>query len=636
MSIRNITLFGNKTLGPYKLSDIFNPDVDGTDPAAAGKIVPAVYSQVIDDIHGKKNKLYTVIAVDESTFKSTLIPSAFIATTDDEERIVSYGNDIYMLYYIEASGRLIVDNKLTFFGDQGVKYQLLKINADGSTTVVSKYTSDPVGGGVPVVDTIDLVASEVSYVKKCPNCYTDVTLAQGQQIYLNILDSTDIVVAAVALIVKEASGILEAVNNPIINLTVTANQMDGDDIILYVNQNKDDLEFEVRVVYADATEEVVTIDSITTYLYGFSEINSNISNATYTLLFKKYLPSSDYKVNYVACTKLVKIITPEIPYGLAKISPIPIWNETTKVWDLKLLAYYADRITNPEYMVGVSVGTYSGSVFDTSQNITINTTHENPSGIDESYTQSFSIKLNNPNKVIFDSIEYTFTSGTGTSRVWTNSSNPSSIKTISFSANRWIQKTNNTSVFQSSTTTASSNPWNAGLSWQEISTGTVTAKTCTIDTFVLQNPASVNWLLGPIPNTSNIFYGNNSVNFKRPRIYYGTRPGSTGSVYHIPSSIFGTSSTSMLNVINNFYTNANPPRRSTEAFAPTPTHFVIKDSSTLAALTSTPIAIANWNSDLAMIAGYTGKTVIVEFLVEDDGDYLVIYGVPVEVVSASI
>ena len=203
MSDRKIILFGNKTLGIYKLSNIFNPDVDGTDPTAAGKIVPALYSQVIDDINGKKNKLYTVIAVDETTYKSILIPSSFIANTDNEERVVSYGNDIYMLYYIEASGRLIIDNKLTFFGEHGVKYQLVRVNSDGTTTVINKYATDPSGGGIPITETIDLEVSEISGSKKCPNCYTDLTLTEGNQIYLYIYDITDTVVAMISLITKK-------------------------------------------------------------------------------------------------------------------------------------------------------------------------------------------------------------------------------------------------------------------------------------------------------------------------------------------------------------------------------------------------------------------------------------------------
>lgn len=631
MSERKITLFGNKTLGPYRLSEIYDPDADGSNPEASGKVVPALYSQIVDDIHGRKNKIYTVIAVDQNTFKSTMIPSSILPTGDDE-RIVSYGNDIYMLYYVATSGRLIVDSKLSFFGSQAVKYQIIRVNTDGSATVISKYSDEP-GSGAPVVSTIELEMVGGTNVRTCPNCYTDLNMSQGELVYLRLLDESDTMVASVALITHSAEGIMAPLSNPVIDLLVTANQMnDVGDIILYHNQNKKDLVFIVKLKYADLSEQEITIDNQTSYVYGMDEIETSISGSSYQVLFKKYLPSSDYAVNYVATTRMVRIVTAE-PYGIAKISIIPAWDPVNKAWSVKHLAYYADKITTPAYITPAVTG-HVGNVFDVRQNLVLETTHENPSGVDEQYVQNPGIKYISPPTIVFNDETYALASGSsGSARVWAS---PTSNKSISYSTitNRWELRQGSNILYRS---TNSPNPWDKNVKWYNHTTGAEVGYVIDISADVQHNPLFNNWVIYAGSLSSDVMYGNSSSIHIRPRIYYGTRSGSSGNVYHIPSSLFGTSSTSMDQVLNNFYVSASPPKAPHEAFPSTPTHFRIRSSDTLAALMS-PMAIADWNDDLPIASGntYSGKTVIVEFLSLESGVYKILYGVPVEVVPRSI
>jgi len=633
MSERKITLFGNKTLGPYRLSEIYDPDADGADPEAAGKIVPAMYSQIVDDIHGRKNKIYTVIAVDQNTFKSTLIPSSMIPT-GDEERVVSYGNDVYMLYYVAASGRLIIDSKLSFFGSQAVKYQIIRVNPNGSTTVISKYASQP-GGGTPIVDTIDLEIAGGTNVRTCPNCYTDLNMSQGELVYLRLLDGANVLVASIALIAHNAAGLMTSLRNPVTALLVTANQMnDAGDIILYRNQDKDDLVFTVKLKYADLSEQVITIDNQTSYVYGMGEIESAIPGSTHELLFKKYLPTSDYSVNYVAASKMVRIVTAE-PYGIAKISIIPSWDSTNKVWTVKYLAYYADKTKTPAYITPTVTG-HAGNEFDIGQSLVLKTTHENPSGVDETYVQNSGIKYISPPTMEFAGEIYTLTTegGGGNTRVWASLT---STKTISYAldASRWVCKQGTITIYRS---TNSPNPWDKNVKWYNHTTGAEVGYVIDISTDVRNNPMFNNWVIYDTGGLSkSVMYGNSSSIHTRPRIYYGTRSGSSGNVYHIPASLFGTLSTSMEHVLNNFYVSANPPKTTHEAFPLTPTHFRIRNADTLTALMS-PMAMEDWNNDLPIASGntYSGKTVIVEFLSLESGVYKILYGVPVEVVSRSI
>lgn len=641
MSDQNVILFSNKTLGPYPLSSIFDPEVDGNDPnLAAGKIVPAVSSQVVDDIHGSKNRLYTVIAVDENTFKSTLIPTKIVTTAGDDERIVSYGNDVYMLYYISSTRRLIVDNKLTFFGAHGVKYQLVKINADGSTTVISKYASDP-AEGADEVSTIDLEVSPVNQSKKCPDCYTDIDLIEKDQIYLFIYDETDTTVAVVSLVTKEASGVIDTTGKVVLSLDVTANQTDdAGNIILYLNQNKSDLVFTLTLQYSDSTSETIEVDNITTHMYGFENVKSSVANVMFPVLFKKYLPTSSLTVNYVSCLKYVKIVFSGA-YGIAKLSPIPVWDDVTCTWSLKLLRYHSVRTTNPEYIVPTVTG-FDPNKFDVEQSILLTTTHVNPSNVNEAYRQRILLNLISPRKLVFDGDTYTFTRGTGNTRVWTNTTTPGVVKTITYNINgqQWEQRTGTTlNYYMTRNVDDIHNPWDRSHKWRTAGSSQ-SSKHCNVTLHITTDPDAVNWTIAPSPNTNNIKYGDNVAPYIRPKIYYGTRAGSTGHVYFIPASLFGTSSTSGLNMTNNFYSNAAPPKLPLEAFPTVPTHFTIRDSVTLAVKLATPIAMANWNDDLPIAAdsSYTNKTVIVEFLKynTETSNYDIIYGVPVEVVSKSV
>ena len=632
MTERKIILFGNKTTGIYRLSEIFDPYVDGTDPVAAGKIVPALYSQVIDDVNYRKNKLFTVIALDETTFKATLIPTEVI-DYGDQERVVSYGNDIYMLYYDTVNHKLIVDDKLTFFGEQGVKYQIIRINTDGTTTVISKYATTPL---TTVVSTIPLSIDPINNSKKCGVCYTDLSLDEGDHLRLIILDTNDIAVANVMLVAKEAFGVTEPNPNPIVGLTVSANQMlESGNIALYRGQNKNSLVFTISTKLADDTTIPEVIDNITSHAYGIEEVESTVVGAKYNLLFKKYLTSPDYAVNYVYCTKELEIIAAPA-YGIAKISVIPVWSTSTKTWTLSYLAYKQTRDDTTAYIAVTSTPTFNGTKFDTTQTIVLKANHDNPFGVTELFEQKYTIRLNSPRSIVFNSLTYTYVSGTGNSRIWRNiTSNVTRTISYNTSLSRWEQRNGSLVEYYS---TASGNPWNNGVSWKN-SSGTGVAYICDVNTAILQDTTYSNWTIGPDPAVGSLTYGDITKSNIRPKIYYSRKTGTSGYVYNIPASKFGTGNVGLTNFLNNFYYNAYPPTILDEVVAPKPTHFTIRARTTLAALLGAPIAIEDWNSNLTLNEGssgsHSGTTVIVEFLLEHDGVYDSLYGVPVEVITTT-
>ena len=257
MSTTRSVLFGERAAGVYLRTDIYDPDVDGTSPSASGKIVPAVGSLVIDNTVGLHNQQYTVTAVNQETYKSTMIPSTFVVdSTAQVDRVLSYGNDLFMLYIsaqtLTISGsninlrRLIVDNKLCLFGNHAATYQLVKIGDNGQETVISrKYMQgskqlDVISGTVDgstitaAGTAISMLKTGVDGIRKCDGCYTDAIIEEGDLIRCDIYTAAGMLITQVNLVAKQAHLLNETVStsNPITHITIEGNQMQGSNLML--------------------------------------------------------------------------------------------------------------------------------------------------------------------------------------------------------------------------------------------------------------------------------------------------------------------------------------------------------------------------------------------------------------------
>ena len=410
-----ISIYGEDQARVYPLTRIYDPDVDGKDPSASGKIVPEVCSQIVDDTTGLHNQLYTVTAVDPETYKVTMVPTAIVMTEDGQpDRILSYGNDIYMLYYAtvaitDSTGaiirltRLVIDNKLAFFGQHGAQYELIRTASDGTTTIVSQHfdtTNTPTGTRVPVVETA------VPGVRKCVNCYSYATFEDGEQIELRIYDAAGILIAIVQLITKKALILAELDDgvNPITGFDIVANQMQDGDIILYTNQNKDELALYPQITYADGTTQVVSIDGVSGFLYGLEDVSTLYPGASYILTAKYYItddvPSTIAEgegVRYLACTKTVRVVNTS-KYSISKISVIPVWQSNLNNYRLELFAYKENRRGFTLMSKTATVDNFTPNLFEERQVINIHTTQTPDSGVEEPYEQELSIELRDPNE----------------------------------------------------------------------------------------------------------------------------------------------------------------------------------------------------------------------------------------------
>lgn len=133
--------------------------------------------------------------------------------------------------------------------------------------------------------------------------------------------------------------------------------------------------------------------------------------------------------------------------------------------------------------------------------------------------------------------------------------------------------------------------------------------------------------------SSPYVYGADSATSRRPIIYFD----SAISKYFISSTLFGNTNA----VLKSFYYNANPPYdTNTETAVPVPTHFTFRNAVTGAQILAAPIALDNYADSFSLINGtngdYVGGTLIVEFLqIADDNTALILYGVPVDVGTAT-
>lgn len=407
----------------YDYTNVYDPDIDGADPSASGKIIPAVRSIVIDN-RTSDWKIYIVKSVDSKTYKCTYMDFPY-KTIDRRSMILNYGNDVFMLYYDNRTSptRLTVDAKMILFGSNISSYRLVK-----GTTVISYVlrqegtSSNYAVSQVPVVEVTD---QYVDGVRRCNTCYTTATLVDGDVVTLELYDSTGVMIAEVELIARKSTILNSATAalNPITGFSASANQMVGEDWYLYKGQAKSNLSIFPEIHFADGTTFVVPVDNNACYMYGMEDVDSDQVGNKYPILIKYYINSRyqvDPNLNVVAGTKRVlssehNIVILEKPIGtISKISVIPVWNSNTNNYSLKMLAYNAERdgvadvtsrvMADSSGAGGVKAGvlktgTFSPTAFGTRQDFTVKFSTPADNGYTVDYEQSFSIVLKKPSDV---------------------------------------------------------------------------------------------------------------------------------------------------------------------------------------------------------------------------------------------
>lgn len=340
----DLILFGDSDAAIYSKSDIYDPDIDGTNVQASGKIVPAILSIVIDN-----TIIYIVESVDPVTYKSTLVPTRIVTEEGgDVDQLISYGNDQYMLYYDDrvSPTKLIIDSKVILFGSNSVEYLLTK-ESDNVITSIGLYidsTGEIHGDRIPMT-------SVATGMLKPANCHTLSSLSEGDTVKLSIFDGAGVLTTIITLTAKNAPILndLSSSANPITGFNVTCSQELDGDWVLYLGQNPEHLAIFPELVYSDGTKYQIPINNQNCFLYGMEDVESNYPGLEYTVLLKYFMPA------YVESTladenrsiSLEKniVVMARSKDEISKISAIPIWNTSTSKWDMKYFAYYQSRNT---------------------------------------------------------------------------------------------------------------------------------------------------------------------------------------------------------------------------------------------------------------------------------------------------
>ena len=683
MSTNKVVLFGEKAAGVYRMSDIYFPDESNPiSPEQSGKIVPAVGSLVIDDTKGLHNQQYTVVAVDPNTYKPTLLPSTFSYDTSSQpDRVLNYGNDLLMLYFqketIQKDGqalvvnRLIVDNKLSIFGNHAATYQLLKYNNNGQLQTISRWyrpNGIMAGTAIPMLDT------GVEGIRKCDGCYTDIDLTEGESIVCRIYSAGGVQISELTLIAKQAHMLneLASVANPIVNMVVKSNQMLGQDLLfLYTGQNTSELTIFPHLIYSDNQDVQVAIDGLKGFVYGLEDVRTDVPGMEYRLLIKYYLGDDDVMIGEE--NRYVYYRTSDTTWK-AKNS-----DNTTKY-------YYTRNIIGDSWVYSqVPVSSYT--VGDTIPNTTeyFERTKVNIQ-LDDSQAIRFITK-----EVIVRviNLDYERASKISIIPVWDSSVSKWGVKFLKYMesmnvspAPMDVNVTNAASYFKFGNATTSGDDASTGVkalyggSFNTTQNVNIRYKNVVGESYVeasqkvyfrFYNKSSVtngvNWLISDT-NNANKMYGRNTDDHPRPVIYYratATAASSgdsdaTKTNYFIPSSVFHqTSNQKAYEVfLDNFYYQANPPKDPDTQQLIVPTHFVVKDiqGKVISRYDNTAVAeipITNsdeaplfssmlylkkgGNSSAAATNDYVGTTLIIEFIRRENNVDKYIYGAPVDVIQ---
>ena len=416
-----LLLFGPDSPAIYPFTSIYDPDINGADPESSGKTVPHVDSIVVyDQLPGVAIALGVVKSVHPVTRKATIVPGRFISETDTaSDRIIGYGNDIFMLFYDERTTpkRLVIDSKLIIFGNNSAEYRLMKADNEGVESAISLYINSEnqvESERVPIEET------GVTAVRRCANCYTTSTLTVGDRVTLELYDAAGILTARITLIAEPATILndLSSAANPIVDFTALANQQEGaestDPWFLYSDQNPSNLTIFPKLHFANGATQVISVDNQSCFIYGLGDVNTQLIGREYPILLKYFL--ADRVQSPIAQGDAARFITYEnvikinarTQYGYSKISVVPTWNSGTSRWQLRFFAYYQSRnsfldITSQVTYDGTA---FSGTTLGTRQNLVLNAPQVLVGGGTGTYVQTLSILLDTVNS----SMPYTIAS----------------------------------------------------------------------------------------------------------------------------------------------------------------------------------------------------------------------------------
>ena len=392
-------LFRSGKVAVYNEHEVFNPDVHDIAFLADKKyIVPAIGSIVIRNTEFTSD--YSIYIVDDVIdLRSQLVPLRISLDGGSMDRVLSYGNELLMMYYDTSvtPTRIVVDAKLFILGNDATHYRIRR----GDDVISVRYNEH----GIPVGELIDIELHPVEGYKVLPPCHTTLNVNTGDVYTLDIFNADGVSITEMRLLSRESLHLDELTlgGNPITAMDIHMNQQDmlGDGII-YHNQNLEDLNIFPELAFSDGTRISLQINNENTFVYGLDDISPRIPYMEYTVLVKHFLadnyPSTVVtergSTRYIQREKIVRVM-PRATGGIYRISTVPIWDSANSQWTLKFFAYFETRnsIVDVTDDVVISGAVFDGRDFVNQQDMNVSYTYPNSDGNSEVFIQAVSVLL---------------------------------------------------------------------------------------------------------------------------------------------------------------------------------------------------------------------------------------------------
>jgi hypothetical protein len=382
----DITLFVQQNPGVLKRQDLYDP----TTVPPSGTIIPAVDSLVVDE--QQNYTVFIVKSVDPVTHASTLVPAQLATANtnpaDSLTSIISYGNDIFRLFYDLRTTPITVqpDDHLIIFGTGNVSYQLV-LNPGANQQIISRYydaSGTYVGQLVPLGPVISPDGSPSPAASYLTPCHVQVPLTDGQEVFIQVFNSDGAQTATVSAFAKPSIIVNEAITpSPVITAIniLSPQSRSNNEVFIYERQTISSLGLQVQLTYSDGNTRIVVIDNSQCFLYGTEDFVPSFPGLRQTLVAKYFLDQTEAMTSVLAAQNPT-FVTAEVDLvvianGLqagVKLTTIPRWNAGTNKYDLSFFLYSVtrDRAINVTSLVTIDPGTpYDGGLFGSMQALTV-------------------------------------------------------------------------------------------------------------------------------------------------------------------------------------------------------------------------------------------------------------------------
>jgi hypothetical protein len=383
--VTTLEVFGPRKPDVYRLDQIYNPATEDPIPGT-DNVVPSIGSLVIDT--NNNGNLFWVTAVDATTHASTLEPVEILVTNNQPSitSIVSYGNDIIRVYFDTRSNpiSLSVDGFCKIEGGDSATYQLIRYPGTPNEAIISLYYDSNgtfSGNNVPMVPVVNGLSGVNEYQFK--DCNIPATLIDGERLLIKVFNiygaqrASVTVFAKQATIVNEDNGHVPVIESMVVN---SSQSQSNGDIYIYAKQDVSSLNLTVTLNYDDGFSQQIAIDNTRCFVYGLQDFVASYIGLQQQILVKYFLATQEavdptllnQSGTHITVVKNLVVVSNELAPGV-KISTVPRWSGSTSRYQLFYFIYTTDgtSVINITPYVTLSSGTFSGTLYGVTQNITL-------------------------------------------------------------------------------------------------------------------------------------------------------------------------------------------------------------------------------------------------------------------------